>query len=100
MSGIVTAAVRWASKMFVITWRVVNSLGPLCSGSKTIARSAGKSVFSMSHSFRRARSVVQSALRHKSASCRTWSSWSSLKMKLANNHYRPLKKALTATRLP
>src|SRR5437016_7994036 len=48
----------------------VKSLGPLCSSSKSMARSAGKSVEAISQSSFRARSVVQRPLRQDRKSTR------------------------------
>ena len=61
----------------------VKSLGPLCSSSKSMARSAGKSVEAISQSSFRARSVVQRPLRQRRTSARRSSSCCSLDNKIS-----------------
>lgn len=72
------AALRCMNKRFIMTLRVVNSEGPLCSGSKSIASRAGNNVSAISSSRCKASDVVHRPLRQRSASWSKLSSCSSL----------------------
>lgn len=79
-SSVDTAVESWVKIKLMMMPRVVNSLGPFFSLSKSIPSRAGKSSASMSVRRCSATDVVQRALRHSNVSWRRLSSCSSLLM--------------------
>lgn len=69
---------RYVNRRLMMMPRVVNSLGPFLSLSKSIPRSVGKRVEWILGSSWRASDVVHKAFKHNSVSCKRLSSCSSL----------------------
>lgn len=76
--SVVEADFKYVNSSQVIIFRVMNSLGPFFSSSKTICNRAGNRVAWISSSCLSAKAVVESALRQRRTSCNRASSCSSL----------------------